>query len=383
VLVWARVASVLLITLAASSCAALYNIDEPKIGVIAKDQLPAFQKAFRCELITFIQANQARKERFDKEKALHHRELAVRKYKYFELDKDLFGSALLDLKVIDTVGLPSMSGSNLSYRYQFSPLTGTITNSQTAILSPSLTDQNTYEWQWIYLIPQNATLYGPIIADGHRLPPVVAEGPAKAEGEDPPFQCYRAIPALAFSDPREKKLTGNFEGLADGDYPQYEQFERIRVNGHKPFAAWLLENGSVMGTSFFAGNKRAEKAEQIIPAQMYYNFAIQISGGLNVSFSLISPKWNPLAPVVTAQQQQTNNLQIWLNGPDAALAAGAKTGTAQVISRSTPLPALPPGKAPETPRAVPAAPPPCTARGCLLAPVPLIGPGPSPTVPPP
>lgn len=108
-----RAGSFLLLAALTSSCAALYNIDDPKIGVIAKDQLPAFQKAFRCELITFIQSNSQIKDLFEKEKKID-RALAVNKYRYFDLAENLFGSALLDLKVIDTVGLPSMGGSNFS-----------------------------------------------------------------------------------------------------------------------------------------------------------------------------------------------------------------------------------------------------------------------------
>jgi hypothetical protein len=346
-----------------SSCAALYNIDDPTVGVIAKDQLPAFQKAVRCELVTFIRANKQRKQLYEKTEKVD-RELAVDQYRYFDLDPDLFGAALLDLKVIDTVGLPSMSASNFSNKLTFTQ-TGIITHSQTLILNPSLTDQNTYEWQWLFLVPQNATIYGRPVVDGDA-------GDVDSQIVDP-FQCYRAIPAHQIVDGKKPKLVKDYESLARGQYPQYEQFKRIRVNGDEPFAAWLEDNGSLMGTTFFAVNKKAEQAEHIVPVQMYYNFAIQISGGLNASFSLISSRWNPLAPVATASQQQTNNLQVWFNGPDSALGAGAKTGTAQVKNATTELPAVPGGLL--------VAPPGCTKSGCLIAPVPLIGPSPSPQVP--
>lgn len=233
-----------------SSCAALYNIDEPTIGVIAKDQLPAFQKSVRCELITFFEVNQERRKRFDALVANGDREKAVANYKYFDLDTTLHGAVELDLKVLDTGGFPSMGSSNLTNRVQT-----TSTVAKTAIFNPSLTDQNTYEWQWWFLIPQNSTLYRRNLSK--RVAYTYPEDD-KLDG----YECYRAVPE------------NDLQGLASGNYPELEQFKRIRVNGGLPFSAWLEENGVVMGTSFFARNLDAEKKEHLIPAQMFYSFMI-------------------------------------------------------------------------------------------------------------
>jgi hypothetical protein len=356
-----RILSLCVLALSFSSCAALYNIDDPIIGVIAKNQLPAFQKSVRCELITYFEIDRER-ERLFNQTVKTDRLAAIENYSYFGVDQKLFGALELDLKVVDTAGLPSTAGSNISYKYQVSPPVGTATHSKTDIFMPSFTDQNTYEWQWWYIIPQNAKLYGRRLSDPAAYTP--------QENDFDQFQCYRALPA------------NDLEGLASGKYPEYELFTRIRVNGGKPFAGWLQENASVMGTAFYAENLNVEKAEHIIPVQMYYNFMIQVSGGLNASFSLVAPHWAPFAPVATISQQQTNNLQVWLNGPDAALAAAAKSGSATAgitpannIARAVPLNRQ---EAPAVPYGFP-----CTPRGCLLAPLPLNGPSATPNTPPP
>jgi hypothetical protein len=343
-----------------SSCAALYNIDEPTIGVIAKDQIPAFQKSVRCELVTFFEINQERRRRFESLVANGNREEAVARYKYFDLDTTLYGALELDLKVVDTGGFPSTGGSNFTNRIQTIPPTGTPVTAKTAIFSPSLTDQNTYEWQWWYLIPQNSTLYRHKWKSGG----ADTQGPTEDVSEN--YECYRAVPE------------NDLRGLANGNYPELEQFTRIRINGGLPFAAWLEENGAVMGTAFFATNYAAEKKEHLIPAQMFYNFMIQVSGGINASFSLVSTHWNPLAPVATLQQQQTNNLQIWINGSDAALVGGAKTGTstAKITPQNNTAPFA---RGVQKPTIVS----PCTKNGCLLFPLPLNGPSPTPNQPPP
>jgi hypothetical protein len=123
--------------------------------------------------------------------------------------------------------------------------------------------------------------------------------------------------------------------LADGQYPNLQTFIRISVNGVKPLAAWLLDNSRDLWDNFRAKSPK-EELEQIIGTQMNYNFLVQITGGLDARYSLTSKLWNPAQFGAAVSSVQTSQMQFYLNGYDASLPGGTKTGTA--VNASTPGP---------------------------------------------
>jgi hypothetical protein len=308
------------------SCTSLNFIHDPQTGIIGRDQVQGIVKSTKCELITYFEANRHRRNH------------------YFDLSEQLFGNIVLDLNVVDTAGFPP-GGTSIDNVHPFNA------DTVTWHFGPTLQSQNTYDMTLSYIVPQNAKLSS--IPDG-----------------DAGITCYSAG-------------IRDFEGLARGDYPKLERFTRVKVNGVKPLAAWLLE----VSSDLWPNMEAAKLGETAYPVQMSYAFTVQITGGLEVKYSLVNPVWNPLAPDVAASSQQTSKLTFALNGADASLASGASTGTA-VIGGGT-APYVPP----TPPRLVPpgAAPTPTPAepkhrrgrpalrgqpRGYLLVPLPLIPPRP-------
>ncbi len=95
------------------------------------------------------------------------------------------------------------------------------------------------------------------------------------------------------------------------------------MNGTKPLAAWLRDNGSLMSANFLSPAKGDEVAE---PAQMTYTFSLQASGGLDAKYTLTTIKWSPLAVEASGSLQQNSIVAVYINGPKAAFANGAKGG---------------------------------------------------------
>src|ERR1700674_1482119 len=314
VLARVEIAAVCVVSVLLNSCASLNYIHDPQFWVMNREQVPAFLKSIRCELITFYVANRQRQKLFDDTRKID-RDFAVDHYSYFPVSPQLLGGVYLDLKLVDTLGIPA-SGTTIDRRHIIDP-----THSKTWHFGPSLTDQNTYDLIWSFVIEQSAKLY-------------------LAGGKPDPFQCYTTIP-LVTSGPRSAKsvaLARDLDGLARGEYTQLEQFTRMLVNGTTPLAAWLQDNSSRMWTSFAAKSQPAEMAERLIPAQMSYTFTVQATAGLDVKWFTLTPKWNPLALDVSGSIQQTSQLQFTINGPDAPLAAGAKSGSSAAGPPKTPPP---------------------------------------------
>jgi hypothetical protein len=266
----AEFAVILLGSLLCASCAALYNVHDPRTGFITKEEIPKFLKSVKCELITYIVANRA-----------NRRSSAP----YFDLSEKLFGNVMLDLNVQDTGGLPS-SGSSIDLTHVFDP-----SNSFTWHSGPSLNAQNTYDMILSFLLPQNVTL---------------------AFNPEDSLLCY--------------SLSADAVALARGDISGSAQFDRIRVNGTKPLAEWLLDVSAQTWTNIEA----ARLGETLYPAQMAYTFTVQFNAGLDVKYSLIGGSFNPLAIDAMGSTQQTSKLQFTLNGQDAQLALGASQGSAVI-----------------------------------------------------
>lgn len=253
------------------ACTGLNVIHDPQSNVVDRRQVQGIVKSAKCELITYLDANRQRKKF------------------YFDVSEQLFGNVLLDLNVIDIAGFAS--GSTSLDRLH------TVSDTENFIwhLGPTLNGQGTYDMILSFLLPQNARLN------------------FSSRSEDT-IRCYSGPP------------NADFEGLANAQYPESEQFTRIRVNAVQPLAAWLLQVGSEMWPSMEA----ARLGETAYPVQMAYTFTVQITAGLDVKYTLTNPVWNPLGIGAAASTQQTNKLTITINGADASLAIGASGGTAVI-----------------------------------------------------
>jgi hypothetical protein len=300
-----RHVAVAAISILCSGCASPFFFHDPQLGWVTAEQVPDVIKSVRCELVTYYEANRLRRQNFIAQiknpggDTSQNFKLAVKKFSYFDVDDGQYGTIYLDLKVIDTIG----TGSGTAFDNK---LIRSSEATRVFHLGPTLQDQNTYELFWNFAIRQDA-----------HLSPSVSNAQSYAENETDQFACFN-------------NLNVSREDMARNNVPSgIAQFKRIWVNGSEPLAAWLLDNNHTIGSSYFTETD-SEAAEQIIPAQMFYNFAIQTSAGLDSKISITGLRWNPAAVEATASSQQTSSLTFYVNGPKAQLANGAKGGTATI-----------------------------------------------------
>jgi hypothetical protein len=317
-----------------SSCASLDLIHDPQTGVIDRSQVRGFIKSVRCELKTFYELNSYNSRHYktenakyvqllaeaanlkkqhnmsaaeaDEAKAGEIRASAIAAYPHFLLSPDLFGGVFLDLKVLDTLGIGAGDTTDTWKRVR------NATHSLSWVVAPTANTANTYEMNYSFIIDQSTGL-------------------AKADmaSDDDGFKCYSGLSPEV-----------DLNALADGRYPQSQNYIRILVNGVRPLAAWLLDNSKDLWDNFRARSDLEEK-EQIIGTQMNYNFMVQITGGVDVRYSLVSSLWNPAQIGGQLSSVQTSQMQFFLNGYDASLPGGTKTGTA-INAASPPGPGGPP-----------------------------------------
>ena len=149
---------------------------------------------------------------------------AVLSDRYFDLDPDIYGAFALEAKIIDTVGAPSTSTALANL------LHSTTGHSQTLTVSPNLNSQGTYDMSYNFAIQQDNDLTGTKHISKSKLPAY------SKQYDTADNRCYSA-------------LINDYDALARGEFPTLERFERIRVDGGLPLAAWLEENTTTAGVS--------------------------------------------------------------------------------------------------------------------------------------
>ncbi len=299
-----------------SGCASLNLIHDPEFGALSQEEVIPLLKSLRCEMLTFYDANRQRMKvytdltqyyranRKAKPAAAEDAFREAQLFSHFVLSDELYGEASLDLKVLDVLGSVG-SGSSLDYKRSYAKST----SSFDWHVGPSLNTQNTYDKTWVFLIDQGASMYPP------------------KEAATDPLRCYSQIPPSE-TVPKTPTVPSpqDYDGLAAGKYPQYQLFERIKVDLTKPLAEWLQDDSAQMWTSFH--QNAPDKDQSLFPVQQTFSFAVQIGAGIEAKYALVSTRWSPFAPDLTASLQQTGTLTFVLNGPDAVLANSAKTGNA-------------------------------------------------------
>lgn len=314
-------------------CASFEVIQDPRIGALSKDRLPALIKSLRCELATFYTANQYHRERLSylrRELALHKQPYmpfeTLLAMNYFDLDSEAYGLFTIDVKAQDTLGIPGTATSITDV------LNATAGHTRSIGIGPSVGVQATYDNGIAYVIQQNSSVRTRTEFDPEQA---VSEPVAPAKSEAEAFPCFR------------RSVRADYDGMAAGSYPNLEQFNRIRVDVGQPLAGWLQENTRTAGISrnlMLDIHADAEKrkpvpvdevySEQSIDAgQLGFTFTVQYTGGVDAKFSLVSSRFNPLIADVSAGLQQTGTLVIFLNGYQAQSTVGAKGGIVAIEAK--------------------------------------------------
>lgn len=354
-----RVAASFAACLVLCACASPFFIQDPQIGFVSREQIPYLIKSLRCELATYIAANNQRQ--------IIHTALitpgipdltshptpvleANEQYPYFAIDPSLYAGIAVDLKIQDSAGI--QSGTTFGWkRTEPDKL-----HSRSWTVGPTLTDQSTYEGSVAFLMPQDVFRIVP--STGPQLSYAQA---AADDGQDKPFLCFNTVPLKPEADvpfrrpeytyaplkpepsnPLQKinyhflsgfpapltidNLSEDIEGLAAGKYPNYADFDRIMVNGITPLAAWLQGISTTMTSSMFI-TKLDEMEESTTPGQMTYTFTIQVTAGLDGKAGWTTTLWT-LGGEASAGLQHTSTLTLVLNAVSASLSSGTKGGTA-------------------------------------------------------
>jgi hypothetical protein len=289
-------------TVCLSSCASPYFVHDPRTLIVDREEVPHLLKSLRCELITFVAANNQRNMMFQAEAKLNGIESAIKKYSYYEIDWKQFGALQLSLQVEDNLGLQS----GTQFDWLRSDGSG---HSHAWNIGPTASDQNTYTATWFFAVPQDAITLKPAPA---------------ADTSEQPFSCYKIIPKREAPPFGSIYTEDDIDALARNDFPDYALFKRVWVNNTLPLAAWLEEVGTSISDSTLHGLNADQKRDQIVPAQMQYQFNVVVTGGLDVKYDLTSPLWPAVAAEVSGSMQKTNTITIVLNGIDSQTAYSAQ-----------------------------------------------------------
>lgn len=310
----------LLATLAGSillgSCASPYFVHDPRTVVVDRDEVPRLLKSLRCEMVTFIAANNQRNMMFQAEAKLHGIRSAIEKYSYYEIDWAQFGALELSLQVQDTASLGT--GTQFDWLRTQSP-----GHSHAWDLGPTAQDQNTYQANWFFAVPQDAITVRPASATA-------------LASEEHPFSCYSTVPKRNPLPFGSIYVEDDLDALARNDFPDYALFKRILVNNTTPLAAWLEEVGISISDATLHSTHPQQKRDQIIPAQMQYTFQIQVTGGLDVKYILAAPLWPTVGAEVSGSMQKINSIVITLNGLDSQSAYQSQFSGGGVKNTSAP-----------------------------------------------
>jgi hypothetical protein len=300
-------------------CASPYFVHDPRTIVVDREEVPRLLKSLRCELTTYIAANNQRNVMFTAEAKVHGVRSAIEKYQYYELDPTLFGAVNLQLQIQDNLGLSTAT--------QYEYLRSTGARSQSWTFGPTASDQSTYGTTWGFVIPQDAIMLQP-------APPAEAN-----ESNEQKFSCYSKIPKKVPPPFNSRYAEEDLDALARNDFPDYALFRRVLVNNTVPLAAWLLDVGNSITGATLRYSEAQQKPSHMIPAQMQYQFEVVITGGLSITYGLTSPIWPIASTGLTGGVQKTNTIQIYLNGIEAANWYNAPFGGAK-NDQAKPLPVI-------------------------------------------
>lgn len=307
-----------LATVSLAGCADPHFIHDPQIGYFSKSQMPPLLKSLRCELATYIAANN---QRHIINKYLFKTEplLANQTYPFFPIEPSRFGGMSLELKVQDSLG--TQAGTAFDWKRTASDAL----HSRVWHIGPTLGTQNSYDLLASYLLPQD--IYG---FETSEMPRKKNEFDLLNTSNDEPYLCYKSIPyrepaVVPPSVYNAEYVLQDLDAVAKGEKGE-AQFDRIRVNAGKPLAAWLLDVGTTLTTTSITYSNN-QFNEAILPGQQIYTFTIQTTAGLDVKNVMTTTLWTAVGGEVSGQWQHTGTLSLYFNGSDAPATSGVKGGS--------------------------------------------------------
>lgn len=300
------------------SCASPYFVHDPRTIVVDREEVPRLLKSLRCELVTFIAANNQRNILFAAQTRAHGIRSAEELYQYFEIDPRRFGVVNLSLVVQDNIGI----GSGTQIDRLWTSDRGVHTHFLD--IGPTASDTNIYTATWNFALPQDAISLRP-----------APQGEPRETG----FSCYSEIPKRIAPPFGSVYAEEDLDALARNDFPDYALFRRVWVNNTVPLAAWLQDVGNSITKSTLGWHTPQQKPSELIPAQMFYQFQVQVTGGLDVKYGLTAPLWPSMGVEALGSVQKTNMIQIYLNGIEASDWYNAQFGNT-INTEAKPLPKI-------------------------------------------
>jgi hypothetical protein len=292
-----------------SACSALYDI-----SVDPGDTVPVNTvfKSLRCELVTFLAANRARRDAYVNVVKTIGFKAASERFAYVDIDDSKFGGLQVDLKTIDALGL----SVGLDWKTQIEP-GGRF---HTWHIGPALNGSKTYTRTTVFAIPQDDKL-----GQSQRgSPSPRLSGDAQADDSD--FFCY-----LEQRDAAKLKADlETFEALAAHKIPQVENFDRIYVDGPQPLAQWLMEK--ISAETAKSSLARQDYMESAYAGQLQYSFALEVKPSMDLKYTMVATVINPYVPEFTASRDSTGTFTLALNTHLATAAAGARSGSASIAA---------------------------------------------------
>ena len=315
-----RCAALLVVALGLASCADPHYIHDPQTSLyFTKAQLPGLLKSLRCELAIYIAANNQ-----------HHilnayvydikgqHVAANHDWPFFPLDPALYGGLSLELKIQDSLG--TQSGTTFDWK-RTAPDN---LHSHAWHLGPTLGEQNTYDMLLPFLVHQD--IYGLDESVNDKT-----GGDVLSTDTDAPYLCYQSIPHRDPPVVDKPSLSNAIYAMQDldalaADTGGTRQFERIRVDGNLPLAAWLLQVGTTVTSTSFVQTV-GQQNESMVPGQQTYTFTMQTNVGVDAKNTVTTSLWTAIGGEVSGSFQHTGTLTIYLNGADAASTSGVKSGS--------------------------------------------------------
>ena len=309
-----RAISVLLLPAIAgllSGCAAVYfNPVDPGDNTTNA----AVLKSLRCEFISFLTLNREfgrqaaalrKAQRFD-DAVVHFRHLAVDRYKWGAITTDFKAVNSLSASVgIDVRDVPDAL------------------HSRTWHLGPSVGGAATYDRAQTYVVPQFASLgptRGALDLDGDATLQIYRDLSSEVDRD---YFCYKQLKLPPRAEDYQVRFQ-DLERLVSGDFPEAENFTRIRVDATRPLAVWLMSTGQQMAKNAVS---ITTNNETLYAGQLSYSFALQIKPAVDARLTLIARNLNPLVPSLSAGIDNTNTFTIFLNARESDAAVTAKSGT--------------------------------------------------------
>jgi hypothetical protein len=314
-----------------TGCADPRFVHDPQIGYFDKTQLPPLLKSLRCELATYIAANNQRKII---NVGLYNKQpiRADNEFPFFQIDPSKFGGISLELKIQDSLG--TQSGTTADWKRTIDAL-----HTRVWHIAPSAGEQNSYDLVSAFLLPQDIYGLHETDEDGESID----EYDHIVTRPDLRFLCFKRIerhPRGWLFKPEtyneiftEQDLEGAARGLS-GE----AQFDRVRVNAGVPLAAWLLDVGTTMSTTSLSPLP-GKNNEEVVPGQVSYVFTIQTNIGLDLRSTISTSLWTSLGGEASGGFQHTGTMTLILNGLDAVTTSGVKSGnTTRVLTFPSVLP---------------------------------------------